>query len=660
MEDSGEVRNAGAAAGHIRPRVWPAGAVFCAALAVGAPYTRNILPSSLLDGEFLPFGVILGLILLVGLVNPVSRAFLSRAAFSPQELAILFIMGLTTTAVSTDGLGAFLIAIIAAPLYYASPENRWSDFLHEYIPSWLVPSNAAGDMGTFFTGLPAGAPIPWSVWLVPFFWWLSLFAATFFVCACLVVVLRKQWSQHERLTFPLMQVPLEMVAAPPTGSIWPPMFRSRLFLIGFAVPFFIVVWNIGTYFSPAWPAIRVDRGWMRLARDFPAVRMFIILPIIGFLYFVNLDVLFSVIFFYLLGVIQVGVYNRIGFRLGRADIYCSGYPSMGWQGFGAMTAMVLWGLWMARGHLRSVLRQAFRASSGRTDETDESGEGLFSYRAAFLGMVLGWAYIVLWLRKAGMEIRFGLVFIFAAYIIFMGLNRIVIQCGIVFCRAPLTAQSFVFYTFGTTAIPAASMVSIGLTYSWIHTVFFFMPVVAHATRLADLLRVKGRHIRRALCLALLVAVPTTLAYHLWAGYHYGAQNFDGWAFRGGCRIPFQSIVSKMSNPFPTDWERLTFFGIGAAAFLLVTQLHYRLTWWPLHPIGMAIASTHPTRMIAFSLAIAWVCKAVIVKAGGHRAYERFKPLFLGIVVGYFTGLTVSLLVDILFFGPGLGHRVYSL
>ena len=638
----------------IRPRVWFAGAVFCAALAVGAPYTRNILPSSLLDGEFLPFGVILGLLVLVGLANPAARAVFGRSAFTPQELALLFIMGITTTAVSTDGLAAFLIAIIAAPYHFAAPENRWPEFLLPHLPSWLVPSNAGGEMRLFFTGLPGGQGIPWSVWIVPLFWWLSLFAATFFVCACLVVVLRKQWAEHERLTFPLMEIPLAMAAAPEGRSLWPPMFRSRLFIAGFLVPFFVVTWNIGAFFSPGFPEITMDLGWIQIARDFPAVRALIIVPIVGFAYFVQLHALFSVWVFYLLGIIQVGIYNRVGFQLGPADIYCSSHPSMGWQGYGALTAMVLWSLWMARRHLWSALKQA--AVTGRSSEES----GLFSYRTAFIGMVLGWLYILFWLWQSGMELRMAGIFIFAAFIIFLGLSRIVIQCGIVFVRAPLTAQSFTLDTLGTTAIPAAGMVSLGLTYSWIHTVFFFMPVVAHATRLADVLRVPGRHIRRALCLALLVAVPTTLCFHIVAGYYYGAENFDGWAFKAGCTLPYQSVVSKMANPANPNWACMGFFAIGAVVFLIITQLHYRFSWWPLHPIGMTIAATHPTTMIAFSVFIAWLAKWIIVKVGGHRAYEGGKPLFLGLVAGYFAGLAVALLVDILFFGPGQGHRVYSL
>jgi len=94
--------------------------------------------------------------------------------------------------------------------------------------------------------------------------------------------------------------------------------------------------------------------------------------------------------------------------------------------------------------------------------------------------------------------------------------------------------------------------------------------------------------------------------------------------------------------------------------LIITQLQYRFSWWPLHPIGMTIASTHPTRMIAFSLFLAWLAKWFIVKAGGHRAYERFKPLFLGIVLGYFAGAGIAFFVDALFFGPGRGHPIYSL
>ena len=640
-----------------RPRAFIAGALLCALLAVGAPHTRHVLRSSLLDGEFLPFGVILGLLVASACVNPVVRLGWSVPAFSPQDMAVIFIMGLTTTAVSTDGLASFLLAVIAAPYYYASPENRWADFLFEHLPGWLVPANADNAMGEFFSGLPPGRSIPWAEWLAPLFWWLLLFAATFLVCACIASILHRQWTQHERLTYPLMQVPLAMSEAHSEPGAVPAFARHRLFWVGFGVPLFIVVWNIGTYFHPVYPAISTDFGWLAIARAFPRVRLLLLFPIIGFLYFVNLDVLFSVWAFYLLGVIQIGIYNRFGFQIGRADIYCSGSPSMGWQGFGALTAMVLWGLWMARAHLGRAARAALHPA--QADNSQQHGE-VVSHRVAWVGLGLGTAFIAAWLHASGMQWQVIALFLFAAFVIFLGLTRIVVQTGIVFVRAPLTAQSFSTYTLGTASISAPSMVSLALTYSWIHTVFFFMPVVAHAARVSEVLRIPGRHIRRALLLGLIVAVPTTLLYHLASGYEHGAQNFSGWAFRGGCTIPYHSTVSKMANPEPADARRLLFFAIGAAAMLCFTQLHYLLPWWPLHPIGMTIASTWPTRMIAFSLFLAWLAKLSIVKAGGLKWYNQFKPLFLGLVLGYFTGLALSLCIDILCFGPGQGHPVYSL
>ena len=648
-----------------RARAFVVGAVFCCVLCVGAIHTRQVLNSSLLDGEFLPFGVILGLLLLSAGANPLSRLCRSVPAFSPQEMAIIFLMGLVTTAVSSDGLGAFLLAVIAAPHYYASPENRWSEFLFEHMPGWLAPSNADNAMGDFFAGLPTGRTIPWSVWAVPVLWWLLLFAAMFLVCACLAAILHRQWADHERLRFPLMEAPLAMCGADEERGPAPALSRNGLFWFGFGVSLFVVVWNIGRFFMPMYPEIKLDWGWLALARAFPRARLYIIVPIIGFLYFVNLDVLFSIWAFYLLGLIQVGIYNRVGFRIGRADIYCSGSPSMGWQGFGALTAMVLWGLWMARTHLRSTWRSAWGRgprpeAPAPGSHADPAGDTLLSYRFAWLGAAAGLAFLSVMLHEAGMEWSAIALFLFAAFVIFLGLTRIVVQCGIVFCRAPLTAQSFATHTLGTTNISAASMTSIALTYSWIHTVFFFMPVVAHAGRLCDVLHIPGRHMRRALLLALVVAVPTTVIYHLLAGYHYGAQNFMGWAFRGGCQIPYHHTVRKMANPESVDLKRLLFFGIGAVAMLTVTQLHYRFPWWPLHPIGMTVASTHPTRMIAFSLFLAWLLKLFIIRAGGLKWYERFKPFFLGLILGYFTGLAIAFVVDLLFFGPGQGHPLYSL
>jgi hypothetical protein len=58
----------------------------------------------------------------------------------------------------------------------------------------------------FFDGLPAGQSLPWGVWVVPLFWWLSLMAVVLFVAFCLITILRKQWVENEKLLFPLVEM----------------------------------------------------------------------------------------------------------------------------------------------------------------------------------------------------------------------------------------------------------------------------------------------------------------------------------------------------------------------------------------------------------------------------------------------------------------------
>ena len=64
-------------------------------------------------------------------------------------------------------------------------------------------------------------------------------------------------------------------------------------------------------------------------------------------------------------------------------------------------------------------------------------------------------------------------------------------------------------------------------------------------------------------------------------------------------------------------------------------------------------------MSAFSLFLGWVCKTLIVRLGGIQLYQRARPLFLGLILGYFTGVAASNLIDFVWF-RGQGHWLYGL
>lgn len=85
----------------------------------------------------------------------------------------------------------FLVALLATPYYYASPENQWDQYVLPYLPKYAIPSDEGGAMASFFSGLNPGQSFPWDVWVVPLFWWVSLVIALFAVAFCVMTILRK-------------------------------------------------------------------------------------------------------------------------------------------------------------------------------------------------------------------------------------------------------------------------------------------------------------------------------------------------------------------------------------------------------------------------------------------------------------------------------------
>ena len=174
----------------------------CAEVAV-ITFSEPVVRSSQMNISHFPVGFFMWFVAVVLFLNPLLKRVGVRYGLSSSELFAIVAVGLMGAHVPNSGLVGFFLGMLAAPYYFASPENRWAELLHPNIPPWLVPTDERGALQAFFEGAPDGYAILWHVWAVPLFWWLCLIGAMAFALLCIAVMLRKQWVQNERLVYSL-------------------------------------------------------------------------------------------------------------------------------------------------------------------------------------------------------------------------------------------------------------------------------------------------------------------------------------------------------------------------------------------------------------------------------------------------------------------------
>ena len=231
---------------------------------------------------------------------------------------------------------------------------------------------------------------------------------------CLSVILRRQWVEHERLIYPLMQVPLAMMADDPQGRLLKPFFRSWAMWIGFAIPVvFMSFFALHNYF-PWFPQV-VLRSSVDVFRQSIFLTFGLNFLMLGFGYFINTQIGFSLWFFYLLHQLQEGLLFYYGLQDTQAELGWWTEPGMGHQMMGALIVLVLSGLWIGRPHFKRVLKKAWHR-----DAQVEDGDEIMSYRAAVCGAACGIAGMWLWLWQTGIPAWIVPVFLFAGLVIFIG------------------------------------------------------------------------------------------------------------------------------------------------------------------------------------------------------------------------------------------------
>ncbi|MYK42381.1 MAG: hypothetical protein F4049_19480, partial [Gemmatimonadetes bacterium] len=157
-------------------------------------------------------------------------------ALTQSELITIYIMLVVACCIPGMGFTQFIIPCLVGSTYYATPENNWDFLYNQYIPTWMIPrgENVAR---YFFEGLPEGAAIPWGAWVLPLTYWYGFFLALSAAMICTMVILRKQWVDREKLAYPLVQVPMEMIKREEGRAIGRAFFTNKAMWLGFAFAF---------------------------------------------------------------------------------------------------------------------------------------------------------------------------------------------------------------------------------------------------------------------------------------------------------------------------------------------------------------------------------------------------------------------------------------
>ena len=184
-------------------------------------------------GTSMPGAVIL-LFLLTLIINPVLKLISPLAGLNRRELLVVYIMMVMASPIPTLFVGKFL-STISYSSYYATPENRWEELLHPYMPEWLMV-NDFQTVRKFYEGAESDEPIPWAKWSPVMLAWVPFVGALFMLMISIMAILRKQWVDHERLIYPLMQVPLSMTEEGKPGEVLSPFYKNSMMWAGFALP----------------------------------------------------------------------------------------------------------------------------------------------------------------------------------------------------------------------------------------------------------------------------------------------------------------------------------------------------------------------------------------------------------------------------------------
>ena len=566
------------------------------------------------------------LLLLLVCLNSLIRRIAPRFVFSQGELLTIYIMINLASALAGHDMIQVLIPEMTHPFYFATPENKWGALFLDKIPKWLTVRNQDAMNGFYQGASTLYRKEILSAWAVPVAMWTLFIITLLFVMLCLTVLLRKQWTEREKLTYPLVQLPMDL------SSEKKSFFRNKLLWMGIGIAVAIdliqglhVIYpnipglrikeiNLGTYITTRpWTAM----GWVPVSFYPFAIGLGILLPV---------DLSFSSWFFFLFWKAEAVIAASLGWD------QIPQFPYVNQQSFGAYMGICFFAIWASRKHISKILNNLI---TGQGDMEDE-GEPL-RYRTAAFGALIGGLLLMVFVWAMGMSWWLVIAFFAIYFAMSVAITRM---------RAELGPPAHDLHGAGPDAILPAiigpaklgtgNLVVLSMMF-WFNRAYRChpMPFQLEGYKMAERAAMSYRKLFVAIMIAMVAGTIASFWSQLHIYYNLGAASkmvpptvpliFGG--------EPYARLDGWLKAAPPPARNIAWAVAIGFIFTIFLNTLRMRFFWFPFHPVGFAVSSSWSMHQLWMCMFIAWLIKLLLLRYGGLKLYRAAVPLFLGIILG---------------------------
>jgi len=585
----------------------------------------------------LPWNVLFNILVLV-IINQALKRYVPRFAFTQPELITVYVMLWVVTMLAGHDTLQLGIPAMAFTSHFGDDSNKWESLFTRRLPDWLVITDKEVIKG-FFNGYDSF--YKWEyvrAWLRPVLWWSSFIVTLGVVTICANILLRRQWAENERLSFPVVQLPLAITREGGTSAFW----KSGYLWIGIGLGAGIDLLNGLHVLFPSVPGVQVRHDAVNLAEylttsPWNAVG-WLPLPLYPFIialgYMLPLDMSFSIWFFYIFRKAQDILFGGVW------RITDNLTPVFGMQSFGAWIVYFAFGMWMARGHLRAIWLRI----TGKPGGADDSQEPV-SYRVALLGILAGLGYLIWFTREMGFTplVILGTFGIF--FLMTMAITRMRAELG-----PPAHEMAFGMDAASIMTVIAGSR-ALGPTNLALLPLFFWFVGRGYRTNIGPgqlegfkmAYESKASPLRLGWAMLIAFAIGSLATYWAALALQYsqppqgGSEVGHGWG-------QWAAAADRINNPRGADVLSIVFL-IGSIIFTgFLFFMRSVASWWPFHPAGYALSMSFGVEYFWSCLFIAWVLKWATLRWSGLRGYRQFLPIAFGVIIGeYMVGAMWSAL-----------------